>query len=178
VVAVSYNQKNGWKGVCVYHEASGDDSHCPIRALGQHCLHLQHHGATAKTFLLEYFDKAGQHFDITNQDISAALKMAATFLDYPTTKGIPINQIDTHLLNSGEANALLLAGYSNTQIQQIGRLHGATNEYIREELACFLKGMSCSMKQKIQFVHVAGNSFNTITDDLISTEYNENVSTE
>ena len=26
------NQKNGWKGVCVYHEANGDNMHCPVRA--------------------------------------------------------------------------------------------------------------------------------------------------
>ncbi len=24
------NQKNGWKGVCVYHEANGDMIHCPV----------------------------------------------------------------------------------------------------------------------------------------------------
>jgi hypothetical protein len=28
------NQKNGWKGVCVYQEANGDPNHCPVRALG------------------------------------------------------------------------------------------------------------------------------------------------
>jgi hypothetical protein len=141
---------------------------------------VQCHGATAKTFLLAYFNKAGQHFDITNQDvISAVLKLAATFLDWPTTKGIPINRIDTHLLRSSGANALLLAGYSNIKIQKMGRWHGATSkEYIQEELAFFLEGMPCSMKQKLQFANVAGISFNTITDDLISTDYNVNISTE
>jgi hypothetical protein len=34
------------------------------------------------------------------------------------------------------------------------------------------------MKQKLQFANVVGNSFNAITDDLISTDYNVNVSTE
>ena len=24
------NQKNGWKGVCVYHESNGEASHCPV----------------------------------------------------------------------------------------------------------------------------------------------------
>ncbi len=105
----------------MYHEANGNDTHCSIRALGRRYLHLRHHGATAKTFLLAYFNEVGQHFDITNQDISGALKLAATFLDYPTTKGIPINHIDTHLLRSGGANALLMDGYPDTQIQQMGR---------------------------------------------------------
>ena len=132
----------------------------------------------AKTFLSAYFNEAGQHFDITNQDISGALKLAATFLVYPTIKGIPIDRIDTHSLRSSGANALLLAGYSNIKIQKMGRWHGATSkEYIQEELAFFLEGMPCSMKQKLQFANVAGISFNTITDDLISTDYNVNVST-
>jgi hypothetical protein len=34
------------------------------------------------------------------------------------------------------------------------------------------------MKQELQFFNVAGNSFNTIIDDLISTDFNVNVSTE
>jgi hypothetical protein len=29
------NQKNGWKGVCVYQEVNGDAHNCPVRALGQ-----------------------------------------------------------------------------------------------------------------------------------------------
>jgi hypothetical protein len=107
------------------------------------------------------------------------LKLAATFLDYPTTKGIPINCTDTNSLRSGGANVLLLAGYSDTQIPKMGRWHGATfKQYIQEELACFLEGISRSMNQKLQFANVAGNSFNTFTDDLISTDYNVNVSTE
>jgi hypothetical protein len=28
------NQKNGWKRVCVYQEANGDSTHCPVQALG------------------------------------------------------------------------------------------------------------------------------------------------
>jgi hypothetical protein len=42
------NQKNGWKGVCIYQEANGDDY---LQALGQHFLHLHLHGSTGKTFL-------------------------------------------------------------------------------------------------------------------------------
>ena len=29
------NQKNGWKGVCVYQEHNGDNVNCPVRALGR-----------------------------------------------------------------------------------------------------------------------------------------------
>ncbi len=36
--------------------------------------------------------------------------------------------------------------------------------------------MSKSMKKKFDFVNIAGNAFNTITDDLIDREYEINVS--
>ncbi len=132
------NQKNGWKGVCIFHEINGDNMHCPVRALGRRYLHLRHNGATAKTFLSAYFPTACQRLDISNEDITRALKTAATILNYPTAKGIPIDQIDTNSLWSGGANALSLAGFSDTQIQKLGHWRGATfKEYIREELACF-----------------------------------------
>jgi hypothetical protein len=38
------NQKNGWKGVCIYQEADGDPINCPVRALGRQYLHLQKMG--------------------------------------------------------------------------------------------------------------------------------------
>ena len=47
-------------------------------------------------------------------------------------------------------------------------------EYIREELACFSKGMSKIMKQKIGFVNVAGGAYNDIVDitsTVLLTEY-------
>jgi hypothetical protein len=103
--------------------------------------------------------------------VSIALKAAAATLDYPTAKGIPINRIDTHSLCSGGANALSLAGYSNTQIQKMGRWRGATfKEYICKELACFSEGMSTRMKPKMDFVNVAGNMLTSITDELLTRE--------
>jgi hypothetical protein len=171
------NQKNGWKGVCVYHESNGEAWHCPVCALARRHIHLRENGADTKTFLSAYYDDKGQRGDITNEDVSKALKAAATVLEYPTAKGIPIDRIDTHLLRSGGANALSLSGYSDTQIQKMGRWRGATfKEYIREELACFSEGMSKSMKTKFDFVNIAGNAFNTTTDDLIDREYKVNVS--
>jgi hypothetical protein len=69
---------------------------------------------------LAYYDDKGQRGDITNEDVSKALKAAATVLEYPTAKGILINRIDTHSLRSGGANTLSLSGYSDTQIQKMG----------------------------------------------------------
>ncbi len=136
------NQKNCWKGVCVYQEANGDPINCPIRALGRQYLHLCTNGAPEKTIILAYFNKNQRH-DVTSGHISSALKQAAGALEYPTIKGIPIKQVNTHSQQSGSANALALASYSDTQIQKMGRWCRATfKEYVRNELACFSSGMS------------------------------------
>jgi hypothetical protein len=172
------NQKNGWKGVCIFHELNGDTWNCPVRALARQYLHLCDSSADAKTFLSAYYEDKGQRGDVTNEDVSVALKAAAATLDHPTVKGIPINRINTHSLQSGGKNALSLAGYSDTQIQKMGRWRGATfKEYIREELACFSEGMSKSMKRMLEFVNISGNAFNAITNELLTQEYKINVST-
>ncbi len=119
------NQKNGWKGVCIYQETNGNNYLCPVKALGQWFLHLCLHGGTRKTFLSSYWTK-GTKADVTAENISRALKSAATELQYPTNKGIPVSRINTHSLCSGGANALALAGYLDTQIQKMGQWHRAT----------------------------------------------------
>ncbi len=107
-------------------------------------------GADMKTFLSAHYDDKGQRSDITNKDVSKALKAAAMVLDYPMAKGISVDHIDTHLLQSGGANALSVAGYSGTQSQKMGRWRGATfKEYIQEELVCFSEGMLTSTKKSL-----------------------------
>ena len=76
------NQKNQWKGVCVNHQANGDVIFCPVRALGRRYLHLRRHcGGDWKIYLSVYFEKDGLRRDVNNNDISKALKVAATMLD-------------------------------------------------------------------------------------------------
>jgi hypothetical protein len=108
------NQKNRWKGVCVYHKTNGDLLNCPVRALSRRYLHLRKHQADSKTFLSAYYEESGKRADVTNEDVSKAIKCAGLALEYPTTKEIPITRLDTHSLRSGDANALSLAGYSDT----------------------------------------------------------------
>jgi hypothetical protein len=149
----SDNQKNGWKGVCVYQEANSDPVNCPVQALGCQYIHLQKHGGSKKTIISAYY-LGGKRFDVTSDHISAVLKLAACSLEYPLIKGILVEHINTHSLRSGEANALALAGYSDTQIKKMGRWQGATfKEYIHNELACFLTGMSWDMKTKFGFAN-------------------------
>ena len=95
------------------------------------------------------------------------LKAAATALEYPSTRGIPIDWVDTHSLRGGGANALSLNGYSDTQIQKLGRWWGATfKEYIRNKLHSFVSGMSKAMKKLFGYMVVSGGSVTEMRDDL------------
>jgi hypothetical protein len=109
------NQKNGWKGVCVYQQHNGDAFRCPVRALARRVIHLRTNRASGKEYLLAYWTK-GKRCDAMADDISRHLKLAVGILNYPTRQGIPINRVDTHSLRGGGGNALALSGYSDTQI--------------------------------------------------------------
>jgi hypothetical protein len=171
------NQKNGWKGVCIHQEANGDDFLCPVKALGRRFLHMRQHNAKRTTPLSAYF-MDGAWYDVTDKNIRQSLKDAATILDYPSHRGIPVERIDTHSLRSGGANALSLSGYSDREIQKMGRWRGATfKEYIREELACFSKGMTRSMQQKFGFVNISGGVYHDITPLVVATPYDETFAT-
>jgi uncharacterized protein YecE (DUF72 family) len=69
------------------------------------------------TFVSAVWDEKGRRVDVTDRHISEGLKLAATVLQYPKNRGIPIECVDTHSLRIGGANALHLAGYSDREIQ-------------------------------------------------------------
>ena len=63
------------------------------------------------------------------------IKLEAVAPGYLREKGIAIDQIDTHSLRSGEVNTLSLSGYSDRQIQKMGRWKEPTlKQYTREEV--------------------------------------------
>jgi hypothetical protein len=168
------NQKNGWKGVCINQEANGDNVDCPVRALGRRYVHIRHHVSNPDTFLSAFFVN-NVRFDVTDVDIRRSLKFAAQVLNYPENKGIPVDRVDTHSLRSGGANALSLSGYSDREIQKMGRWRSATfMTYIREELSCFSSGMSQRMKTKFNFVNVTGGVYTDITTTLVNIPYSTN----
>jgi hypothetical protein len=168
----SDNQKTGWKGVCVYQQHNGDALRCPVRAITRRVIHMHTNNAAGTDYLSTYFVD-GIRRDVTTEDISKHLKLAVGLLNYPMRKGIPIERVDTHSLRGGGANALALLGYSDTQIQKMGRWRGATfKEYIRKELANYSDGMLRAMKTKFNFMNVAGNAFRDITKMVMFMEYN------
>jgi hypothetical protein len=72
------------------------------------------------------------------------------------------SQVGQHtLFQGGGANALALSRFSDTQIQKMGQWHGATfKEYIWEELANYLDGMSMAIKTKFNFMNEWGVRIN------------------
>ena len=170
------NQKNGWKSVCINHEHNGDDIFCAVRALGRRYCHIVRNKGNMNTLLSAYWE-GDTRKDVTDKDIRDSLKWAAECLNYPTERGIPIELVDTHSLRIGGACALALSGYSDTQIQKMGRWRGATfKEYIREQLACYSVGMSKSMKKKHGFVNIAGGAHTDVptdvTTEIMTLEFN------
>ena len=107
------NQKNGWKGGCISHHSNGEGMFDPVRAVGRRYVHIKKHSNDNECFLSAVFDEQGR-VDVTDKDISAAL-------DYPNSRGIPLDSIDMHSLRIGGANALLLAGYTDRQIKKVRR---------------------------------------------------------
>ena len=165
------NQKNGWKNVCTNQWSNDEPLLNCVRALGRRYLHIRdhvHRRDVWTTFMSAYFVDGGRH-DLSDKDMREGLKWAAAKLEYPKERGIPIERVDTHSLRMGGANALALAGYSDTQIQKMGRWRGATfKEYIRDELACFSVGMSKDMSRRFGFVNVAAGLMTDVTDQAVA----------
>ena len=127
-------------------------------------------------YLSSVYEK-GVRSDVRDRDIRAALKKAATILDYPASRGIPIERIGTHSLRIGGANALSLAGYSDRQIQKMGWWRGETfKEYVREQLSNFSEGMLKSMRKCFGFVTIKGGAFYDVTATVTAQAYNVEVS--
>ena len=94
-----------------------------MRALGGRLVSIQNKVKNKNTHLSAYWIEGKRKY-LNSDNMSAALKFATTALNYPSLKGIPIDRVDTHSLRSGGANKLLLAGYSDRDIQKIGRWRG------------------------------------------------------
>jgi hypothetical protein len=113
------NQKNGWKGVCISQHSNGEGEFDPVRALARRYIHIRENTSDVETYLSAVFEDEVRT-DVLAKDVSAGLKMAAAALDYPASRG-PIDKIDTHSLRIGGTNVLSLVGYTNRQIQKMGR---------------------------------------------------------
>ena len=165
------NQKNGWKNVCVHQEANGLEHACPVKALARRVVEIREH-ASSRDCLLSAYWEGGARQDVTSDDISRAVKNAAEELKYPDARNIEVDQVDTHSLRAGGANALHHAGYSDRQIMKMGRWKSKTFlEYIREELGIFSEGMSRRMSQSFKYVNITGDRWSDVTDAVVVSDY-------
>lgn len=89
------NQKNGWKNVCIHQHATGDKLVCPVKALARIYCSIRKHTSDPDCLLSSYWDSKGIKRNVTHRHISNGLKLAATALNYPVTRGIDIDKIDT-----------------------------------------------------------------------------------
>jgi len=71
-------------------EHNGDTSHCPVRALGHWYMHICANSHDLSTFLSAFFVNNAS-FDVTDRNIRFGIKRAASALQYPVMKGIPIH---------------------------------------------------------------------------------------
>ena len=163
------DQKNGWKNVCIHQQSNGKPLKNPVVALAMIVNDIMSF-TNNRTEWLSAFQDGGRTQHVIAKDISSALKFAATKLDYPNERIIPIDRIDTHSIRAGGANALSLMGYKEHQIQKMGRWRGKTfKEYISDCLSNFTDGMSKAMSTPLKFVNIAaaGQSVNIqdVTND-------------
>ena len=114
------NQMNGWKKHKYFPRG---------RSLVRRYCCIRCHGGEG-TYLLAYWVD-GLWCDVTDQDTRTSVKATGLTLEHPTEYGIDIGRLDTHFLRSRGANQLATAGYSEIQIQKMGRWKDYTfKEYI------------------------------------------------
>jgi len=92
------NQKNSWHGICIHHESNGDSVFDPIRALGRRVLHIRDHAPGDGSVFLSAVFHNNTLTNVMDKNIRAALKLPVAALENPTTRGIPVDRIDTHSL--------------------------------------------------------------------------------
>jgi len=83
--------------VCAHQEENGGAFNCPVKALAFQVIHVRENDGDNKALLSAYYVD-GVRYNVTGDDISKGLKMAATLLQYPSTWGIPIYRANTHSL--------------------------------------------------------------------------------
>ena len=65
--------------------------------------------------------------------------------------------------------SLSLSGFSDTQIQKMGRWKSATfKTYIAEQLSNFTDGMSRKMKQMFRIVNIEGGAMVDVTEQCVA----------
>ena len=145
------NQKNGYRGCTLHHEASGEARFCPVRATARLAYHMR--GMPPNTPLGTFHDGAGTT-QVSAADMRSLLKDTARAQGLEA-RGFDLARIGTHSLRSGGAMALRLAGYDDASIKKLGRWSSNTYLiYIQTQIAQLSHGVSAGMSRRLNFHNV------------------------
>ena len=145
------NQKNGYRGCTLHHEASGELRLCPVRALARLLYHMR--GCPPNTPLGTYITQSGTA-QVSAANIRDLLKTTSQSQGLEA-QGFSLARIGTHSLRSGGAMALRLAGYDDATIKKLGRWSSNTYLlYIQTQIAQLSHGVATSMARRLHFHNV------------------------
>lgn len=148
------NQKNGKKGQCIHHFATGTNT-CPIRALARRVSHILQRGGNPDSPISTYFNQLGTPKQVIQGDINTAIKDASNAVGL-YNKGYDRKRVSSHSLRAGGAMALHLTGTRPETIQKMGRWSSDTFlMYIHEQISAFSQGLSIKMATAYDFNHIA-----------------------
>jgi hypothetical protein len=131
-------------------------------------IHISKHTTNPSTLLSAYWEN-GIRGNVMDANMSAATKWSTEQLEYPAKKGIFVCNINTHSYHIGGENALHLHGYTDCEIQKMGRWRSDMfKTYISDQLIIFSKGMSKNMKTVLNYINIEGGVMHDITGWVLS----------
>ena len=150
------NQKNGWMGSTVHHQATGK-ALCPIKALAHRVCHILSHGGESDCLLCDYCQNK-EWLSVTSARVITMVRLACSNLNL-ANQGIDIDLVGAHSLRAGGAMALKLHGESDTTMMKMGRWTSLTFlQYIHSQIAHLSKDLSKKMSIPLPFLNIAAIS--------------------
>ena len=142
------NQKNGYRGCTLHHDASGEQLLCPVKALAR--LLFQMRGLPDDT-PLGSFQADNKTRQVTATNMRNLLRQSAAAHGLEAC-GFDLARVGTHSLRSGGAMALRLAGHDDATIKKLGRWSSNTYLiYIQTQVAQLAQGVSAAMARRLRF---------------------------
>lgn len=147
------HQKNGMMGEVIHQETTGERG--AVAALARRVHHILNNGGTDSSPICDMYDgKFKKWYSVTQKDMLAAVRQAVKTLQLHR-QGIDVNIIGNHSLRSGDAMALKLAGYSDSEIQKFGRWKSATwLMYMHNQIAHLSSGVAKAMSNSVPFLNI------------------------
>ena len=145
------NQKNGVKDQTLYHDASGQELLCPVRAMAHLLYQIRDRSDDTP---LGSFTENGKLKKITANAVLAAVRLGASE-DHLDSAGYDMTRIGTHSLRASGAVRLKLAGADDGLIKRLGRWSGDTYQrYIQPYIGPITGGCAARMAKILRFVNV------------------------